>query len=67
MKLLDTVAILEDMPEKHLVRGQVGVIVEIHQDEHFEIEFCNEEGEIFAQAVLHRCSLIPLYHCRVAG
>jgi len=67
MKLLDTVAILEDLPEKHLVRGQVGVIVEVHPDEHFEIELCNEEGEAFAQAVLHKSLLIPLYHCRVAG
>lgn len=67
MKLLSTIAILEDIPEKHLVRGQVGVIVEVHPDEHFEIEFCNEEGETYAQAVVHKSALIPLHYSQVAA
>lgn len=28
MKLLEVVALTEDMPDKHLLRGQVGTIVE---------------------------------------
>jgi Domain of unknown function (DUF4926) len=30
MKLLDVVALLQDLPELGLIRGQVGTIVEIH-------------------------------------
>mgnify|MGYP003980254747 CR=1 FL=1 len=53
MKLLDTFAILTEKPDQFLVRGQVGVIVEEHGKGHFEIEFCNEEGETYAMATPH--------------
>ena len=40
IKLFDSVALLEDLPEENLRRGQVGTVVEIYKNgEAFEIEF----------------------------
>ena len=35
-QLLDVVALVEDLPEQKLVRGQVGTVVELFDSEHFE-------------------------------
>ena len=42
--LLDVVALTADLPEKGLVRGQVGTVVEILGPEAFEVEFADDEG-----------------------
>lgn len=47
-KLLDVVALLVDLPEEGLVRGQVGTIVECHPDGAFEVEFVDEDGRTYA-------------------
>ncbi len=39
MKLLDIVALLEDLPELSLIHGQVGTIVEEYEPDVFEVEF----------------------------
>ncbi len=44
MKLLDTVALLEDMPMLNLYRGQVGTIVEEYEPGIFEVKFSDLEG-----------------------
>lgn len=44
-KLLDVVALLRDIPEKKLMNGQVGTIVEHLDDTLFEVEFINKNGE----------------------
>ena len=36
IKLLDTVALLEDLPERKLKRGEVGTVVEILAPEVYE-------------------------------
>jgi hypothetical protein len=41
MKLLDVVALTEEMPEKRLRRGQVGTIVEVLAHGVFEVEFAD--------------------------
>jgi hypothetical protein len=38
MKLLDIVALLENLPELNLYRGQVGTIVEEYEPGVFEVE-----------------------------
>jgi hypothetical protein len=44
-KLLDIVALTEDIPEYNLLRGQVGTIVEILADgAAFEVEFSDTSG-----------------------
>ncbi|MEK7752373.1 MAG: DUF4926 domain-containing protein, partial [Acidobacteriota bacterium] len=40
MEILSVVALLEDLPEEGLVRGQVGTIVESWAAGVCEVEFC---------------------------
>ncbi|NEN88651.1 MAG: DUF4926 domain-containing protein [Okeania sp. SIO3H1] len=48
IKLLDVVALTEDLPEVSLYRGQVGTIVEILGDgSAFEVEFCDRNGRTY--------------------
>ena len=42
--LLDTVALIHDLPEFGLVAGEVGAVVEMLSDEAFEVEFVDETG-----------------------
>lgn len=44
IKLLDVVALTEDLKERGLVTGQVGTIVEILDNGVFEVEFCDNDG-----------------------
>ncbi len=67
MKLLDTVALLEDLPEKGLYRGQVGVLVEVLDEDVFEVEFSDNEGRSYALAPLHREQLLVLHHQPIAA
>jgi Domain of unknown function (DUF4926) len=62
MKLLDVVALLEDVPKSGLYRGQVGTIVEEYTPEAFEVEFCDSEGHTYAVETLSLEQLMPLYH-----
>src|SRR5258708_2841474 len=39
-KLLDVVALTEDLPDRKLWQGQVGTLVEVLAQDVFEIEFC---------------------------
>ncbi|MEM9275715.1 MAG: DUF4926 domain-containing protein, partial [Cyanobacteria bacterium P01_F01_bin.143] len=48
MKLLDIVALIEDLPQLGLYRGQVGTIVEEYEPEVFEVEFSDTTGRAYA-------------------
>ena len=61
-KLLDVVALLKDIPEKKLVTGQVGTIVEILGKDVFEVEFCNGLGVTIAMAALGKRDLLLLHY-----
>jgi hypothetical protein len=55
IKLLDVVALLEDLPDQRLRRGDVGTIVEVYeQNQHhpggFTVEFVNNSGEVYGHA-----------------
>jgi hypothetical protein len=62
MKLLDVVALINDMPEKALQRGQVGTIVEVLAPGVFEVEFCDLEGRTYASVALPESHLMVLRH-----
>lgn len=48
VKLLDVVALTVDLPERKLVRGQVGTVVESFAGgTAFEVEFCDRNGRTF--------------------
>ena len=44
-KLLDTIALIEDITDKNLKIGNVGVIVEILDDSTYLVEFSGKNGE----------------------
>jgi len=58
--LLGAVALLADVPERGLVRGQVGVIVETLDDATVLVEFSDERGRAFEIAPVLRSALLVL-------
>jgi hypothetical protein len=62
IKLLDTVALLDDLPKRRLKRGEVGTVVEILAHNVYEVEFCDDEGRTYAELALRRDQLIPLHN-----
>ncbi len=65
--LLDAVALTEDVPEKGVVRGQVGTIVEVLAPRVFEVEFCDNEGRTYALEPLTAGQLMVLHHQPVSA
>jgi len=62
IKLLSTVALAEDLPGRKLKRGEVGTVVELLAPHVYEVEFCNEDGETYAELALREEQLIPLHN-----
>ena len=62
VKLLDTVALTEDLPSHKLTRGQVGTVVEILAPEVFEVEFSDNEGKTFAELAVKESQLLVLHY-----
>lgn len=62
MKLLDVVALLDDLPELQLYRGQVGTIVEVYEPGIFEVEFSDTKGHAYAIETLKEQQLMLLHH-----
>ena len=62
IKFLDTVAVIEDLPELGLKRGEVGTVVDAWKDGAFEVEFSDESGETYTFVALSAEKLIPLYY-----
>ena len=60
MKLLDTVALVENMPVLNLYRGQVGTIVEEYEPDVFEVEFVDFKGRTYALETLRASQLMLL-------
>jgi len=56
------VALLEDLPEEGLVRGQVGAVVGNWDLGVYEVEFCDDHGRTYAMAALKAEQLIRLHH-----
>jgi hypothetical protein len=62
MKLLDVVALTEDLAELGLHRGQVGTIVDEYEPGVFEVEFSDLTGQAYAIETLNASQLMILYH-----
>jgi hypothetical protein len=61
INLLDTVALVVDLPERNLRRGEVGTVVEILAPNVFEVEFSNDEGQTYAELALRADQVIPMH------
>lgn len=66
-RLFDVVALLRDVPESGLIRGQVGTVVDDANGELVLVEFANSEGETFASPSLARRDLLVLSYESVAA
>lgn len=68
IKLLDVVALTEDLPREGLFRGQVGTVVEILSPYVYEVEFSDDEGQTYAMKALKAFQLMALHykHIKVA-
>lgn len=62
MKLLDVVALLKDLSQLNLYRGQVGTIVEEYEPGVFEVEFSDTTGRAYAIETLEENQLMVLHH-----
>lgn len=61
-KLFDSVALLEDLPEENLLRGNVGAVVEIYRGgEAFEVEFVDTDGRTYGLLTLRPDQLMLLH------
>jgi len=53
IKLFDSVALLKDLPEENLWRGQIGAVVEVYDGgKAFEVEFVDTNGRTYGLLAL---------------
>jgi hypothetical protein len=62
VRLLDVVALTADLPERGLVRGQVGTVVATLAPGVIEVEFSDDEGRTYAQLAIKESQLLVLYY-----
>ena len=67
IQLLDVVALVNDLPEYKLIRGQVGAVVEVLAPEVYEVEFTDEDGRAYASLALRADQLLALHYHPVAA
>ena len=60
IRLLEAVALVADLPEQRLARGQVGTVVEHLARDVYEVEFSNDRGCTYAQLPLRGEQLMVL-------
>ncbi len=58
--LLDTIALVCDMPDLGLVAGEVGAVVEVLSDDAFEVEFVDDAGYTYGLHTLRADQLVAL-------
>ena len=59
------VALLEDLPDEGMVRGQVGTAVENWASSVFEVEFADDNGKTYAMVGLKAERFMRLHHAPV--
>ena len=67
IKLLDFLALVEDLPERGLYRGQVGTVVEKIAHDAFIVKFSNDDGCNYAMLPLLNAQLIVLHYALVGS
>ena len=62
IEMHSVVALVEDLPDEGLVRGQVGTVVETWAPGVYEVEFSDAEGRTYAMVALKTQQLMRLHH-----
>lgn len=61
IQLLDTVAVIRDLPNLGLTSGEVGAVVEVFDDGAFEVEFCDTAGQTYGLHTLRPDQVVHLH------
>ena len=59
---MDVVALLAELPEQRLGRGQVGTVLDQLDDDTVLVEFSDEQGRAYAVAPCPRAALLILHY-----
>ncbi|MDF0665735.1 MAG: DUF4926 domain-containing protein [Nitrospira sp.] len=62
IRVLDVVALTEDISDRRLLRGQVGTVVESLDPGVFEVEFVDNDGKTYAMLPLKSSQLLVLHY-----
>jgi hypothetical protein len=62
LKLLDVVALTENLPQYGISRWQVGTIVGILEPKVYEVEFFDDDGQTYAIQALQSDQLMLLHY-----
>lgn len=62
LEVLSVVALLENVAEHDLQRGQVGTVVERLAQGVYEVEFSDDDGRSYATLSLRADQLLQLHH-----
>ena len=62
VKLLDVVALTQELPNRELSLGQVGTVVEVLASDVYEVEFSDNEGHTFAELALRADQFLVLHY-----
>jgi hypothetical protein len=62
IQLLDVVALTADLPERGVLRGQVGTVVKDLASGVFEVEFSDDQGRTYARVALAEGQLLVLHY-----
>jgi hypothetical protein len=62
IKPFAVVALLQDLPQRSLRRGQVGTVLESLEPGVFEVEFSDNEGHTYATLALRADQFMILHH-----
>jgi len=62
IKPFAVVALLQDLPQRSLRRGQVGTVLESLEPGVFEVEFSDNEGRTYATLALRADQFMILHH-----
>jgi hypothetical protein len=62
IRVLDVVALTEDIPDGGVLRGQVGTLVESLGPDVFEVEFVDNDGQTDAMPTLTSSQLLVLHY-----
>ena len=60
LNLNDSVALLTDLPQNQLEKGQVGTIIDVKSTNVFEVEFVNQTGQTLSFALVNAVDLLKL-------
>ncbi len=62
IKVLDMVALLKEIPEKNLLRGQIRTVVEKYSETDYEVEFSDNSGKAISMLTLSTEQVLLLHN-----